>query len=402
MSTWDVAVVGGGPAGAATAAFAARLGLRVVLVDRARFPRDKPCAEYLSPEAARDLDALGVLARIDQAGAERLAGFRLVSDDGADVCGRYANTPFTPYRPFGYALPRRVLDALILDAARTAGAEVREETALDHLLIEGGRVAGIRIRDAGHNSTDVRARVVVGADGLHSRVAHELGLARSGRLRRFALVAHLEGVSGMGDLGEMFAGDGWYVGLAPIGGGVVNVAMVVPAADLRDVKADTEGFFFRRLQSLPELARRLRDARVARKVLVTGPFASRASSPVADGALLVGDAADFYDPFTGEGIFAALRGGRLAADAIAAALSSGTATRRALAPYAAARRKAFLGKWILERVVGHGATHPALMRRFTRQLARRSHVADLWVGAAGDIVPVRALFTPRHLLALVR
>ena len=401
MNTWDVAVVGGGPAGAATAAFAARQGLRVVLVDRARFPREKPCAEYLSPEAARDLDALGVLGRIDAAGAERLAGFRLVSDDGADVCGRYANTPFTPYRPFGYALPRAVLDALVLDAARTAGAVVREGTALEHLLIERGRVAGIRIRDAGHTS-DLRATVVVGADGLHSRVARELGVARRGALTRYALVAHLEQVDGMGDLGEMFAADGWYVGLAPVGHGLVNVAMVVPAADAGAIEPDPERFFLARLRTVPELARRLARARVARRVLVTGPFARRAASCIADGALLVGDAADFYDPFTGEGIFAALRGGRLAADAIARALSSGGATRRALAPYARARRKAFLGKWVLERVVGHGATHPALMRRFTRRLARRTHVADLWVGAAGDIVPVRALFAPRHLLAFVR
>ncbi len=398
----DVLVAGGGPAGAATAAFAARAGLRVLLVEREPFPREKPCAEYLSPEAARDLEALGpgVLTRIEAAGAEKLAGFRLVSDDGAAVEGRYERTaPFVPYRPFGYALPRRTLDLIVLDAARDAGADVRE-AALEDLMFEHGRVTGAVVRSGAVRET-VRARAVVGADGLHSRVARRLGLARRGRLARLALVAHLEGVRGMRDVGEMFAGDGRYLGLAPIGGGVVNAAAVVPITDAPAVAADAEAFFRAQLAQWPELARRTAGARSARRVLVAGPFARHARRVVADGALLVGDAADFYDPFTGEGIFAALRGGRLAAQALAGALATGKATARRLAPYVTARRRAFLGKWVLERLVAHGATHPAVMRRFTHGLARRPHVADLWVGAAGDSVPVGALFTPRRLAALV-
>jgi flavin-dependent dehydrogenase len=205
----------------------------------------------------------------------------------------------------------------------------------------------------------------------------------------------------MGDVGEMFANDGWYVGVAPVGHGLVNFAMVVPQEDAPAMVGDAGAFFLDRLRSVPELRRRIEGARVVRDVMVTGPFARRASRTVADGALLVGDAADFYDPFTGEGIFAALRGGSLAAAALVNALARGEATRKALAPYASARRRAFLGKWVLERVVGLGATRPRLMRRFTRQLARRTHVADLWVGAAGDTVPVRALFAPRHLMAFV-
>lgn len=397
----DVLVVGGGPAGASCAAFCARAGLRTVLIDRSVFPRDKPCAEYLSPEAARDLDALGVLGDVEAAGAVRLTGFRLVSDDGRDVSGRYAGaTPFTPFRPFGLALPRRTLDPIVLGAARAAGADVREGVILQQLVVARGRVAGAVVRSAA-GPEQISADIVVGADGLNSRVARQLGLARRGRPERLAIVAHLEGLAGCSDLGEMFAADGWYVGLAPIGAGLVNVAMVVPAEEAPAIGRGATEFLLRRLASIPELCRRGGRIRVARPAMITGPFARRAESPVADGALLAGDAADFYDPFTGEGIFAALRGGRLAADAIARALASGRTDRAALAPYARARRKAFLGKWVLERVVGLGATRPALMRRFTRQLSRHGHVADLWVGAAGDHVPVRALFSPRHLLALV-
>ena len=406
--TCDVLVVGGGPAGSSSAAHAARRGLKVILVDRARFPRHKACAEYLSPEAARDLDALGVRAAIEAAGARKLVGFRLVSDDGASVCGRFQGAhDFTPYRPFGYALPRAVLDSILLSAARDAGVSVLENTALERLLVgANGLVAGaVLIGEEGRFV--VRARALVGADGLNSRVARQLGLNRRGRPERIALVAHLAGMRGLTDMGEMFAARGWYVGFAPVADGLVNAAMVIPQArgERREWESggrqEIEAFFLAKLRSVPELAGRLKDARIAREVMIAGPFARRARAAFAPGALLVGDAADFYDPFTGEGIFAALRGGALAADALQAALAAGEATRESLAPYARARRREFLGKWVLERIVGLAATRPLLMRRFTHRLATHADVADLWVGAAGDTVPVRALFAPRHLMALV-
>jgi geranylgeranyl reductase family protein len=398
----DVLVVGGGPAGASTAALAARAGLRVLLVERAVFPRHKACAEYLSPEASRDLEALGVLEEVEAAGAARLTGFRLVSDDGAAAVGRFASSHrYTPFRPYGLALPRTTLDLIVLGAAIRSGAQVRQGVAVERLLVERGAVRGAVVRD-GRRRKEIRARAVVGADGLNSIVARTLGLARWGSPRRLALVAHLEDVAGMADYGEMFAGDGRYVGIAPIGGGRVNVAAVVPDTDAELIAGDATAFFRSQLDRVPELRRRFAGARVVRRVMVTGPFARGTRRAAVDGALLVGDAADFFDPFTGEGIFAALRGGALAADALAAALARGEATREALRPYTAARRRAFLSKWVLERVVALGATRPSLMRRFTRQLSRRTGVADLWVGAAGDFVPVRALFDPRNLAALVR
>lgn len=398
----DVLVVGGGPAGTATAIHAARAGLEVLLVDRATFPREKACAEYLSPEAGRDLEALGVLAEVEAAGAQQLEGMRIVSDDGAAVTGRFAAaTGYVPHRPYGLAVRRTVLDTILLRAAARAGVEVREGVAADRLLRERGAVTGAVLRESGTHR-EVASRIVVGADGLRSLVARELGLARQGAPHRVALVAHLAGVHGLGACGEMFCGAGWYVGMAPLGGGVCNVAMVVPLADRNAIALDRNTYFRRRLASLPELAARTAGFEVVREILMAGPFASRARRAVADGALLVGDAAEFYDPFTGEGIFAALRGGRLAAEALAEALAGGgRATENALRPYRDARRRAFWDKAVLERVVGLAATHPAVMRRFTRRLGPHEGVADLWIGAAGDTVPVRALFAPRHLAAFL-
>ena len=398
--TRDLLVIGGGPAGASTAAWAARAGLDVLLVERAHFPREKACAEYLSPEAARDLDALGVLDAVEAA-AEKLTGMRIVADDGADVLGRFtASAGFTPYRPYGLALPRSRLDTIVLGAAARSGAEVRHGVAFESLLMEDGVVVGAVLR-SGERRWEERSRALVGADGLHSLVARRLGLSRHGAPRRLALVAHFAGVREPRDCGEMFVRRGRYVGLARLGGGLVNVAAVVPAAEARTIARDPAAFLAAEVDAYPELRARLAGARLARRVMVAGPFARTSRRSVADGALLVGDAADFFDPFTGEGIFAALRGGRLAARALVAALEAGAATRAALRPYRLARRKAFLGKWAFERLVGLAATRPAVMRRYVHHVARRPRYADLWVGAAGDYVPFAALWAPRALAAVI-
>ena len=397
----DLLVVGGGPAGASTAAWAARAGLDVLVVERERFPREKACSEYLSPEATRDLDALGVLEEIEASGAAKLTGMRIVADDGSAVLGRFPVSEHRrPYRPYGLALPRSRLDTAVLGAAAKAGAEVLEGVTVERLLFEDGVVVGAMLR-RGDRRWEQRSRALVGADGLHSLVARRLGLSRRRGPRRLALVAHLADVEGMGDFGEMFVRSGRYAGLAPIGGGRVNAAAVVPAAEGRAIARDPAAFLRAELAAVPELRRRVAGARLVRAVMVAGPFARTARSTVTNGALLVGDAADFFDPFTGEGIFAALRGGHLAAEALASALAGGAATRDALRPYRRARRQAFLGKWAFERLAALSATRPRLMRRFTHHLAGRSAVADLWVGVAGDYVSPCALLAPRSLAALI-
>lgn len=117
----DIVIVGAGPAGSATAIHLARAGHQVTLLDRARFPREKPCSEYLSPETVRHLATLGVLDTLDACGGTALEGTRVQAARGATLVGRFAEAGGTPYRSTGLAMPRRVLDATLLDAARAAG-----------------------------------------------------------------------------------------------------------------------------------------------------------------------------------------------------------------------------------------------------------------------------------------
>ena len=406
MSHADVVIVGAGPAGCSAAWSLARAGADVVVLDRARFPRDKACAEYLSPEASRVLAAMGALAACEAAGAAQLAGMIVRAPNGACIRGDFAAAHgFRGFRDRGLALPRRVLDGILLDHARGAGARVEQGDRVTDLVRDRqGRVCGVRTLDRDGRTGEHGARVVIGADGLRSVVARRLELARAARFpRRLALVTHYRGVTGVTEYGEMHVERDGYAGLADVGAGLTNVAVVVPIAQARTASRDRATFLHAWITARPHLAPRFTDAVRVTPVLATGPFASHAARAWAPGAALVGDAADFFDPFTGEGIYAALRGGELLAPFVSDALSAPTprAADAALAAYEVARRREFGGKWIVERLVGTAVAFPTLMNRAAAVLSRDKAMADLLVGVAGDFVPARQVLRASYLLRLL-
>jgi geranylgeranyl reductase family protein len=381
LRSWDAIVAGAGPAGSATALLLARAGVRVLLLDRARFPRDKPCSEYLSPETTRVLERLGggLIESVAAASPARLRGMTIVAPSGARATGTFAT--------FSYALPRTKFDTILRQAAETAGAEVREGVRVEDLAYDGDAVGGVVTRTGDGRREKYRARVVVGADGLRSVVARRLGLVRTSSPRRVAFTAHVTDAAGVSDVGEMHVGRGAYVGLGPIGEGVTTVALVVRARDA----AGAAPRVFDILNRFPGLNGRFDPRKIVRRLLATGPFAQWSHRPVArgGGALLVGDAADFFDPFTGQGIYSALRGAELAAETV---MRGGS-----LEPYARARRREFTGKWLLERLIALGIGWPALAERAVRRLAQRPELADLFVGATGNCIPARAVLSPAVL-----
>ena len=398
----DVLVVGAGPAGSTTAALLAREGWQVTLLDRAAFPRDKACSEYMSPAAVRVLDRLGVVADLERAGAMPLAGTIVTADGGAQLHGRFAEARPAPARPTGLSVSRRILDARLVDAARAAGAEVVERATVEELLYDGGAVRGALVRDAGGSRAALHARLVVGADGLRSLVARRLGARRQGPLRRVAFVAHVAGVPGLGASAEMHVGASGYVGINPIGGGIANVALVVPAREARAAAGRAVDFFLERVDAFAGVRGRIGRDQIVRAVLVTGPFAARASRVVADGALLVGDAADFFDPFTGEGICSALRGAELAAAHVGVALAGGGRVRAgALAGYRADRRRLFAGKWAVERLIGYAMCWPALFNRAVGRIGARPEMAHTLIGVTGNFLPAGSVLNPLFLTRMV-
>ncbi len=400
----DVIVVGGGPAGAATAWSLAKAGIDVLVLDRAFFPRDKVCAEYLSPQASRIFSDMGVLDEIEATGAAHLAGMILRAPSGQTVHAEFAGVKgFSAYSNRGLALRRTVLDDILLRRAKLTGARVEEGARVTDVTRDhAGRVNGVVLLGRGGEARQLRSRMVIGADGLRSVVGRRLGLVRARRWpKRIGLVSHYRGIKGLRGMGEMHVDAQGYLGLAEVGHGITNVGIVIPVSRAAKVSADRGAFFQEWIASRPHLAERFAGAEQASPVRATGPFNSVARRAYAPGAALVGDAADFFDPFTGEGVYAALRGGEILAPFLAEAVrANGDGGLNALRGYEAARRREFGGKWKLERIVGMAIAFPPLINHAARALSTRKDMADLLVGVAGDFVPAEVVLNPRFLFDL--
>ena len=388
----DVVVVGGGPAGSAAAIFLRKRGHDVLLLDEARFPRDKVCGEGVSPEAWRLLEAMDAAGAVRALGPHPLRGMELTAPDGTRFRGLYRGA-----KEAGFALRRRDLDACLLDGARRAGVEVREGVRATALLRSGGLVTGVTA-SAGSEETAISARLVVAADGRRSMVARQLGLLREHpRLRKYAVRGYWSGVEGLGELGEMHVIAGGYCGIAPLSPSEANVAFVVDRAEMLPSGGDLAGFYRATLARWPRIAERLSRAALTEPPRAIGPLALLARRVSVPGAALVGDAAGFYDPFTGEGITLALRGAEILADVADAWLRGGSDLRE----YDRRRAEATRDKFRLNRLLQHVVAWPSVANAVAARLARRPDLADRLVGIAGDFVPARAALGPRFLWDLV-
>jgi flavin-dependent dehydrogenase len=355
-----------------------RGGARVLVLDRARFPRPKLCGDTVNPGTVAILRRLG-LADAFESSALAVDGMIVTGERGIRVRAAYAGGAR------GLAIERRALDSALLQAAVNAGARVEEGVLVRGPLSETGG-AGARVRGivlAGRDGRDVRvpAPLVIAADGRRSRLATSLGLARQPRRpRRWAIGAYFENVAGLTSFGEMHVRRGRYLGVAPVPSGCANVCLVVPgpASEPSPGRAglDAPAALLRQaIERDPALRERFADARMLTAPVVLGPLAVDAVAAGLPGLLLAGDAAGFIDPMTGDGLRFAVRGGELAAEAALAAFAG-----RVAQPHlslARARRREFAAKWrfnrAIRRLVGRGlaveiaglvaAAAPALLRR---------------------------------------
>jgi menaquinone-9 beta-reductase len=336
-STYDVVIVGAGPAGGAAAYHCAAAGLSTLLVDRKPFPRVKVCGDGLTPRALRALARMNLSSVTD--GWPRIEGIRLV---GARETGtlQFDDEP-APF-DFGAVIPRRILDDEIRRTAEAAGAEFRDAVDVTDLGYDReGTVTGVWLR-AATRRTWCAAPLTVLADGAHGRLSRQLqgeGATRNAH-RGIALRQYLQDVVDLGPFfevrpialrdGSRLEGYAW---IFPVGTGTANVGLGIlnrsPAAErdsLSTLFADFVG-------ALARTDPRFRRAEPAAP-LEGGTLATAMTDPAAlpRGVLCVGDAAGLVNPFTGEGIAAALESGELAARVAVATLtaSGGPSYRRLL------------------------------------------------------------------------
>jgi menaquinone-9 beta-reductase len=305
----DVIISGAGPAGSCAAYVLAKAGVRVLLLDRARFPRDKLCGDTLNPGAMALLGSLGLSAAADRRGLV-IEGMLVTSGTGVRIEGQYG--PGLT----GRALRRREFDQALVEAAISAGAAFDDGTVVSAPLTAAGRgsgglVRGVRLRGRNGRDHAMTARVVIAADGRRSPLALALGLARHPRKpRRWAIGAYYSGVTGLASRGEMHVRCGGYVGVAPAADGLANICLVTGS---REGLADPAARLDRAIAADPELRDRCAGARRETPATSLGPLALDARGAGVPGLLLAGDAAGFVDPMTGDGMHLALHGGQLAA-----------------------------------------------------------------------------------------
>jgi len=395
--TADVLVVGGGPAGSAVAILLARAGLKVCLLEKSHFPREKPCGEYVSPGCLSILDRLGLLSAFEALGPQPIRGMRIVTPGGTVLTGVY---PGNGTASHGYSLPRYRFDALLFDAARKAGVECHEGWRVVDLIRAGGGVAGV-VADSEGRSRSFTASVTIGADGRNSVVARRLKLfAWHSSHRKVALLRRFQVPVDVGDVGEVYLGTTGYSILNPQGRGILNVGVVVDQQDLPLHQA-WERVLCDLLAAYPRVQGVLEGARPLNAIRVLGPLACRTTRVAGDGFLLVGDAAGYYDPMTGEGVYQALRGAELAAKTVAEALSNGGPTAKALGRYAVRYRREFAPKDRVCHLLQHIVCRPHLCDLLIRRLNDRPTHAEELMGVVGDLLAPGRLLNPAFWLRLL-
>ncbi len=307
MSGDDLIVAGGGPAGATLAALAARSGARVTLLERASFPREKVCGEFVSAEGVAVIDRLGLLESLTAAGARRIDSARITS--GYD---RPLDLELGERSALGVSRSR--LDQALVDLAVDRGVRLEQPYEVVRPLVEDGRIRGVWVRRTGTRGKlePRRARVIVAADGRRSSLGRAL-LPRLGDPQRsgpgswIGLKIHLDGRSiPFPPRVELHAFAGGYAGIGPIEDGRINLCLLAQVAVLRAAGGTPRQLLDARLRRLPALAEALADSKPVGRFCAVGPLRFGPRCPAVPGVLFIGDAAGTIDPFTGAGIAHAL------------------------------------------------------------------------------------------------
>lgn len=396
---FDAIVVGAGPAGATFASYLGQEGRRVLVLEASRFPRDKPCGEGILPGGVSVLDELGLLDQIYAAGGQPIGGVRYSLAGGRTARASFPAAPRGRSHGEGVGLRRLALDQILAGRARAECSVC---------LLEGERVTAVaRLEDGWRVWTagggEHCAPLLVGADGYRSSIRRILGWQRPASGSRYGVIGHVR-LSGrqmrcLGSDVHVVLRPGLETYFAPVGPQEALVALLCSRRTMRQAAGDLRGAYQRWVLNDPILGRHLANGTFDTTITACGPFPSRAMRVYGDGVLLLGDAAGFYDPISGEGLSRSLLGGRLGARVAERALSTGSLAEAALEPYASGLAHLTRDSQRLTRlallICSSDRLAAAAMRGLQRDKLLLPHLLGIAAGAWGF-----SALSPRDWLAL--
>jgi menaquinone-9 beta-reductase len=376
-TAFDVIVIGGGPAGAATATLLAERGRSVLVLEQSRFPREKLCGEFIAPECLSVFERLGVRHEILAAGARPIRRMVLHAPDGRPI-----HVPMTLLSEQGdraWGLSRATMDKILLDRARERGAAVREGFRVSSRLSRDHGLTCVEGKGEDQATERYEARLVINASGRSRLFAPPS--ARKARGGVYGRKVHLSGVEGLGETGELFFFKDGYGGICRIEGGRANLCFLTTAATLQSARGDRSRLLDLTMRSNAAARRRLENAVIDGRWVGTGPVTYGNQHRV-PGVLAIGDAAGFIDPFTGSGIQLALTGGELAAEIVDQGLQTGIEVQRIIDSYGRIRRSRIDWRFRACSLLRRMVFQPSIGSLLAAALARHMSLARVVARAA--------------------